>query len=194
MKLTADRIKEIALKQFAKNGYEGASLADIAAEVGIKKQSIYTHFKGKDDLFLELFDHVTAKEMKFAVDYLDRYRDRAIDQLLYGFLIQYQDCYEKDDNTKFFLRVAFFPPSHLYEVIVKEGYHYLDTLKTMLISVFDQAIAAGSISPDVSSEVAAVAFLAVLDGMFVELLFGGAELSLKRIEASWFVYWRGIKK
>ncbi|WP_193580979.1 TetR/AcrR family transcriptional regulator [Paenibacillus aceris] len=194
MKVTADRIKEIALKQFAKNGYEGASLADIAAEVGIKKQSIYTHFKGKDDLFLELFDHVTAKEINFAVDYLDRYRDRAIDQLLYGFLIQYQDCYEKDDNTKFFLRVAFFPPSHLYEVIVKEGYRYLDTLKTMLISVFDQAIAEGSISPDVSSEVATVAFLAVLDGMFVELLFGGAELSLKRIEASWFVYWRGIKK
>ncbi|MBP1964314.1 TetR/AcrR family transcriptional regulator [Paenibacillus aceris] len=192
--MTADRIKEIALKQFAKNGYEGASLADIAAEVGIKKQSIYTHFKGKDDLFLELFDHVTAKEINFAVDYLDRYRDRAIDQLLYGFLIQYQDCYEKDDNTKFFLRVAFFPPSHLYEVIVKEGYRYLDTLKTMLISVFDQAIAEGSISPDVSSEVATVAFLAVLDGMFVELLFGGAELSLKRIEASWFVYWRGIKK
>ncbi|NOU98845.1 TetR/AcrR family transcriptional regulator [Paenibacillus planticolens] len=192
--MTATRIKEVALRQFAKNGYEGASLADIAAEVGIKKQSIYTHFKGKDELFLALLGDALDKELRFAVDYFDRYKDLAIDQLLYDFLIQYQDCYEKDDNTKFFLRVAFFPPSHLYDIIVKEGYRYLDTLEAMLIPVFDQAIEAGNISPEVKSDIATIAFLAVLDGMFVELLFGGAERSLKRIEASWFIYWRGIKK
>ncbi|MEC0225687.1 TetR/AcrR family transcriptional regulator [Paenibacillus alba] len=192
--MTAARIKEVALKHFAKNGYEGASLADIAAEVGIKKQSIYTHFKGKDELFLDLLDDVFTKELQFSVDYLDRYKELSLDQLLYGFLTQYQVCYEKDDNAKLFLRVSFFPPSHLYDVIVKEGYRYWDTLEKMLIPVFDQAIAAGDISSDISSNTATIAFLAVLDGMFVELLFGGTERSLKRIEASWFVYWRGIKK
>lgn len=191
--MTATRIKEVALTQFAKNGYEGASLADIATEVGIKKQSIYTHFKGKDELFLDLFKDVLAKELNFVVEYLDRHKHLSIDQLLNGFLIQYKDGYEQDDNTKFFLRFAFFPPSHLYDEIVKQGYKYLDTLEMMLIPKFDQAIAAGNIHSDVSSQMAAVAFLAVLDGMFVELLFGGAERTLKRIEASWFVYWRGIK-
>ncbi|OPH56920.1 TetR family transcriptional regulator [Paenibacillus ferrarius] len=192
--MTAARIKEVALKQFAKNGYEGASLADIAAEVGIKKQSIYTHFKGKDELFLDLFDDVFAKQVQFSVDYLDRNTELSFDQILYGFLTEHHAWYEKDDNAKFFLRVSFFPPSHLYDVIVEEGYRYWVTLEEMLIPVFDQAIAAGEISSDVSSNTATVAFLAVLDGMFVELLFGGSERSLKRIEASWFVYWRGIKK
>ncbi|MDU0200625.1 MULTISPECIES: TetR/AcrR family transcriptional regulator [Paenibacillus] len=192
--MTAARIKEVALKHFASNGYEGASLADIATDVGIKKQSIYTHFKGKDELFLALLDDVLARELTFVLEYLESHKDLAVDQLLYGFLIQYQDCYEKDDNTKFFLRVAFFPPTHLYEVIVQKGYHYLDTLETMLVPLFEQAIADGAICKEVSSSVATVAFLAVLDGMFVELLFGGVERSMKRIEASWFVYWRGIKK
>lgn len=192
--MTATRIKEVALKHFASNGYEGASLADIATEVGIKKQSIYTHFKGKDELFLALLDDVLARELNFVLDYLESHKDLAVDLQLYGFLLQYQDRYEKDDNTKFFLRVAFFPPTHLYDVIVKKGYHYLDTVESMLIPLFQQAIAEGNISDDISSEMAKVAFLAVLDGMFVELLFGGIERSMKRIEASWFVYWRGIKK
>lgn len=191
--MTATRIKEVALTHFAKNGYEGASLADIATEVGIKKQSIYTHFKGKDELFLALFDEVMAKELSFVLAYLENSKHLSIDKRLYDFLIQYKDRYEQDDNTKFFLRVAFFPPSHLYNVIVEQGYSYLDTLETMLLPIFDQAIQTGSISPDVSSEKATVAFSAVMDGMFVELLFGGSARSLKRIEASWFVFWRGIK-
>jgi AcrR family transcriptional regulator len=191
--MTATRIKEVALTHFAKNGYEGASLADIATEVGIKKQSIYTHFKGKDELFLALFDEVLGKELNFVDAYLDSYKHLSIDQYLYNFLIRYKERYEQDDNTKFFLRVAFFPPSHLYDVIVQQGYSYLDTLETKMKPLFDQAIVTGIISPDVTSDKATVAFSAVLDGMFVELLFGGSARSLKRIEASWFVFWRGIK-
>ncbi|CAH1210760.1 hypothetical protein PAECIP111891_03579 [Paenibacillus allorhizoplanae] len=192
--MTATRIKEVARTHFAKNGYEGASLADIATDVGIKKQSIYTHFKGKDELFLALFDEVLEKELHFVRTYLNKNKDLSIDQLLYGFLIQYQERYEQDDNTKFFLRVAFFPPSHLYDEIVKQGYCHLDTIETMIMPLFDQALHNETISPEVSSDTATVAFSAVLDGMFVELLFGGSARSMKRLESSWFVFWRGIKK
>ncbi|OAS19321.1 TetR/AcrR family transcriptional regulator [Paenibacillus oryzisoli] len=192
--MTATRIKEVARTHFAKNGYEGASLADIAKDVGIKKQSIYTHFKGKDELFLALFDEVLAKELLFVQTYLANNKHLSVDKLLYDFLIQYQDRYEQDDNTKFFLRVAFFPPSHLYDEIVKQGYGYLDTIETMIMPLFEQALDNEIISPEVSSDTATVAFSAVLDGMFVELLFGGSARSMKRIESSWFVFWRGIKK
>lgn len=50
--LTANRIQLIALSHFAKYGYAGTSLSKVAEEVGIKKPSIYAHYKSKEDLFL----------------------------------------------------------------------------------------------------------------------------------------------
>lgn len=49
--MKSEGIKDAALKYFTLHGYEGASLSLIAEDVGMKKQSIYAHFKGKDDLF-----------------------------------------------------------------------------------------------------------------------------------------------
>ncbi|TXK68930.1 TetR/AcrR family transcriptional regulator [Paenibacillus sp. N3.4] len=191
--MTIMRIKDAALTHFANNGYEGASLADIANDVGIKKQSIYTHFKGKDDLFLDVFKDVLTKELNFVAAYIESNPHLSIDEFLYGFLLRYKDRYEQDRNTKFFLRMAFFPPTHLYSEIVNYGYHYLDTMEALLMPVFEKGLSEGSISPTISSERANAAFMALLDGMFVELLFGGSERSLKRIDASWFIYWRGLK-
>jgi AcrR family transcriptional regulator len=47
--MKSDESKRAALKYFTLHGYEGASLSKIAEEVGLKKQSLYSHFKGKDD-------------------------------------------------------------------------------------------------------------------------------------------------
>ena len=40
--MTANRIKEVALTHFAKDGYEGSSLSAIATEVGIKTIHLYS--------------------------------------------------------------------------------------------------------------------------------------------------------
>ena len=41
--MTINKIKKVALTKFIEQGYEGTSLSDVANEVGIKKQSIYSH-------------------------------------------------------------------------------------------------------------------------------------------------------
>lgn len=40
-----------ALKLFADKGYEGVSVRDIAAKVGIRQSSLYKHFESKQDIF-----------------------------------------------------------------------------------------------------------------------------------------------
>ena len=47
---TKEKILETALTLFAKNGYDGTSVEQIAQDVGIKAPSLYKHFKGKADI------------------------------------------------------------------------------------------------------------------------------------------------
>lgn len=47
---TRDRILEVALALFSVNGYEATSVSEIAAEVGIQKASLYSHFESKQEI------------------------------------------------------------------------------------------------------------------------------------------------
>jgi AcrR family transcriptional regulator len=49
------RIIEVAMRHFAEHGYDSARVADIAAELGIAKGSVFQHFGSKDGLFLEAY-------------------------------------------------------------------------------------------------------------------------------------------
>lgn len=192
--MTSNRIKEIALNHFTKNGYEGVSMAQIADDVGIKKQSIYTHFKGKDELFLQVCSDVFANELSLVSNFIESNTSRSIENFLFEFLLHYKERYEKNDNTKFWLRISFFPPTHLYEQVMKYVYAYLDKLEELLVPVMDKAMVEGEISSTIGAERATTAFLGVLDGILVEMLYGGPERMIKRLDASWYLYWRGLSK
>lgn len=43
---------------FAEKGYAGTSMADIAAAVGLKKASLYSHFTAKSDVYLGVIGRV----------------------------------------------------------------------------------------------------------------------------------------
>lgn len=53
---TKEKIIFESLKLFSRKGYDGVSMREIAAAVGIKGASIYNHFSGKEDIFEAIFD------------------------------------------------------------------------------------------------------------------------------------------
>lgn len=58
---TRERILFEALQLFSKKGYDGVSMREIAAAVGIRGASIYNHFKGKKDIFEGIFAEMTGR-------------------------------------------------------------------------------------------------------------------------------------
>jgi TetR/AcrR family transcriptional repressor of nem operon len=54
---TRERILAHSAQLFNRQGYAGASLADIMRETGLEKGGIYNHFSSKEQLALESFDY-----------------------------------------------------------------------------------------------------------------------------------------
>jgi len=57
---TADRIREVALDLFLDRGYVGASMREIAGEVGVSTPALYYHFGSKDDLLAAIVEGLAA--------------------------------------------------------------------------------------------------------------------------------------
>lgn len=49
-------IEDSAARLFARHGYEGTRLDDIAADAGVTKPILYRHFDSKNDLYLALLE------------------------------------------------------------------------------------------------------------------------------------------
>jgi AcrR family transcriptional regulator len=184
-------IRKAALCQFAANGYEGASLSSIATEVGIRKPSIYAHFQGKDDLFLQVVKYAFREQTLRIFKYFSDRRKEPLDQTLHGFLIWMGQEYESNSTAKFMLRVSFFPPVALYNEVLNIVNPFLEDMERKLTRILWNARDTepfGHMEPvDV-----ALSHITLLDGIMVELLYGGSSNYRRRLNAAWPIFWRGI--
>lgn len=57
------RLLEAAGTVFARRGFHGASVDEIAREAGATTGALYANFAGKEDLFLELFDRTMTQDV-----------------------------------------------------------------------------------------------------------------------------------
>lgn len=60
---TRARLIDAAAKVFARRGYHGASVEEVAAEAGFSTGAVYSNFSGKEGLFLALADRKVAERV-----------------------------------------------------------------------------------------------------------------------------------
>jgi len=165
------RLCEAALLHFAKDGYEGASLSTIADALGIRKPSLYSHVKSKDELYLLLFADAVAAEEAFA---LSCFADE-VQHSLPGetYLNRLAHRYETSFHMQLLLKAAYFPPAQHKAHIVQDFMRFYERLRGLFLEEFECFQFAPSIS--VKGQLYAESWLGIVDSLWVELIYGSPE-------------------
>ncbi|OCL27288.1 hypothetical protein U472_07430 [Orenia metallireducens] len=145
-KNTKDLILDAALDLFSEKGFAATSIREIAEKVGIRKSSIYNHFKSKEDIFETLFSILGAKTIKgiFENKELQEKINHPYDFLkIFAKLVKkFVDNLEEEKLLKVMLM------EHNSEVVrrmMKEK--FLEEDREILIKIFKEMIEKGLIKP-----------------------------------------------
>jgi AcrR family transcriptional regulator len=123
-KLTANQMAIIkaSLKVFAEKGYIEATMLDVAAQANVSKQTVYKHFRSKDELY-----------KTFCGAYLERLRAKC-----------HSDSLQQNQSTKFVLKdiQSLFTLSsndwflRLFQTMIAESYFFPAEANNALIFLF----------------------------------------------------------
>ncbi|UTE75958.1 TetR/AcrR family transcriptional regulator [Rossellomorea sp. KS-H15a] len=184
-------IKSVALDLFGQKGYEDTSLAEIAKEVGIKKPSIYNHFRSKEDLFIDVLEDLIVSEVT-------AYRKTEVamnhQEPLKNVRVLFDLFCQRLMTTKEALlwkRVTFFPPEQFKDLIQEQFIHLEKVTTSILVSVYKEGVNQGMFQ-EVTEDEFVASFLCLVDGVFLEHHYYTDEIFQQRIESAWKVYALGI--
>ncbi|MGY4308254.1 AcrR family transcriptional regulator [Bradyrhizobium sp. USDA 4369] len=174
------RICDAAVQHFAVTGYDAASLNEIAAMVGIRKASLYSHVTGKDELFLQVLEDAAQIERDFVAATLAA--PPPAGEPGGAYIEALAARYDASVHLRFLLRTAFLPPVALKPVIGQIYIGFLDGLQACFFAQLPDVLS----SPDRSRF--GHAYLGIVESLFVAMIYADqAETAIRR-EAMWHVF------
>lgn len=182
---SADKICAIAIDHFAQHGYDGSSLSNIAQAAGMRKASLYAHFAGKDELFIDAFEDALEDERAFiATCFVEEGAERgaALPGALY--CERMAERYGKSAHLRLLLRTAYLPPAALRGRISPAYEALLAGLQQQYRAGL--AIRFPSLPPE-RIELYAQAYTGIVDSLHVELIYADSAAMQVRHAALWRV-------
>lgn len=172
---SASRILTAATAHFAQRGYDGSSLAEIAAAAGIRKASLYAHFENKDMLFMQSYMLSRAQELTLLpAEFTNAIA--AVPGMCY--CQQLIKRYAQSASLQLFLRTSYTPPRALTPQIDAAHEEYLALLHNHFISSLKQTAPAIE-----NASIYAEAYLGIVDSIQVKLIYTDAAQATQRLHA-----------
>lgn len=184
-KTTTEKLQDAALARFAVQGFDATTMNEIAADVGIKKPSVYAHFRNKDELFLNLIPKIVDDELNHARQVLQGGDE--IKQQLRAYLEGIQERFEQSHQVRFWIRTLFAPPVHLYDVVMEPMHVFMEDLESIIHQALELSALAKS-ETGLRVDTLAMTYMALIDSLQSELLFGGAHKYQRRLASVWMVF------
>ena len=178
-----------ALGVFWTKGYEGASMAELTAAMGIAKPSLYAAFGNKEQLFHKALDLYEAEKLAYTREALRQPTARAVaEHFMRGAVAaQTSSCDPKGCLGVIGASACGAEAESIRAEVIKRR----ATSSAALIDRFRQAQIDGDLPADVEPDALAQLLYAIMQGMAVQAGAGATREDLDRVVATSLQLWPG---
>jgi len=184
--LTRGNVLQAALRVLSRHGYAASTLEDIAKEAGVTRGAIYWHFQGKAELYHTLLAQGSQKPFQL----LDEIASAANSptETLRCLIVRLLEYIEEDQVFQATIELTLFKSEPGIVDAQGEGlaqkYQGGLAFAQQLEQILRRGIVSGEFRADLDTQVTALAFNALINGLLLVWLQSSKTFSLKQIAGS----------
>lgn len=190
---TKKKILASSMELFAMNGYEGTSMVMIADKVGIKKPSLYAHYKSKEALFIDVMKAMADNYIEFVRTSLDVQGQDEKTVLYESFRMHVRDMARDDASIQFYNRFMQYPPKGLESELTASVEQSEKQASMLLESVIARGQRSKEITTELDAKSIAHTYFCLIEGLANETIIYTIEEVERHAESVWMFFWRGVK-
>jgi AcrR family transcriptional regulator len=166
------RIIESAAKVFAKKGFFGTVIQDIATEAGIGKGTVYQYFKSKDDLFFAVFEWLfnelagAAEVRVLTLGGSASARLEALSDSLTNAVVELQDYFPL--FMEFWAASGASPNRDRFKQFFQQSY---DEFRGLVVNIINDGVERGEYRTDLDPKSIAAVLVGSWDGLLLQTWF-----------------------
>lgn len=154
-KNTKEKILEEALKLFARSGYMGTSMNDIASQLGVTKAALYKHYSSKQEILDSIVERMNQMDLQRSKEYkmpegemeevIEEYKNIALEKIKQYTKVQFLHWTEEEFSScfrKMLTLEQYRDPemSRLYQHYLSEGpLQYMETIFSGIVNNSEEA-------------------------------------------------------
>lgn len=189
---THERLLHEAAALFARRGYSGTSMSDIAREVGVRKASLYNYYSSKEDLLMALLEQSLCSWTEACTQDLSQETD--LETRLAISLQSLVEFARTNPQAMALIRLATAQvPGDLRPRVEAHLSKHEAQWHAELTEHFRQAVESGEVQP-ADPATLALAWGIFLDGIAVRFILatGRTDAVVENLQTLWNLFWRGL--
>lgn len=195
---TKDKILKASLQCFLTVGIDQTSLNQIAEKIGIKKPSIYYHFKSKEEIIKICVDNLLDDlEHRIDLSITDHTQPREQIEAIYECIIDFHSGLSLlvYDNSSYTVNLSsFFQRSMLEHSSINDRIqNYYHSLQVKLILILSNGQKMGVIKNNLNKEIVSIDLISRIEGMIsLSSLYSNSHINLQR-QGLYETVWDSLK-
>ena len=189
---THDRLRHEAAALFARRGYGGTSMGDIAERVGVRKASLYNYYDSKAELMLELLENSIEAWEKAC--HMDLREEMTVEERLAAYLRAALRFGQTHPQAVGIIRLAAGQmPSDLRQRVTAILDRHDEAWRLTLTALFQKAIDQGEVEEADPYELG-LFWSVFVHGLLINQIFATnkGDAVLNNLQPLWRHFWRGL--